>query len=125
MRCQFRLPAEVRKGGLCDRYFPLGADTIGTLNKIPRTASGPFLGVICLGTIYNRFEVILKRAGLPADRRSKFHRIRRTTLSHYKAAGGDAQALAGHSSGRVTALYLDPRIVRQPSAPDLLFRPGA
>jgi integrase len=61
---------------------------------------------------------ILKRAGLPTDRRSKFHRIRKTTASYYEAAcgAGSAQRLLDHSSARTTKAYLDPRIVRPGAA---------
>ena len=59
---------------------------------------------------------ILERAGLPSDRRCKFHRIRKTTASYYEAAGGSAQRLLDHSSPAVTRKYLDPRIV-SPGAP--------
>jgi integrase len=56
---------------------------------------------------------ILERAGLPKDRRCKFHKIRKTTASYYEAAGGSAQRLLDHSSPAVTRKYLDPRIVTQ------------
>jgi integrase len=74
--------------------------------------------------IWTRMNKILERAGLPAGRRDKFHKIRRTTASYAEAAGLSAQKLLDHSSPAVTAAYLDPRIVRQKSAPDVLPKVG-
>jgi hypothetical protein len=68
---------------------------------------------------------ICKRAGLPQNRRSKFHRIRKTTASFYQAAGGSAQSLLDHSSPAVTRRYLDPRIVAPKPAHELLPKVGA
>lgn len=70
--------------------------------------------------LWGRMGVICKRAGLSDNRRSKFHRIRKTTASYYQAAGGSAQALLDHSSPAVTRRYLDPRIVAPQSASELL-----
>jgi integrase len=61
--------------------------------------------------VWRLLKVILQRAGLPSDRRCKFHKIRKTTASYYEAAGGSAQRLLDHSSPAVTRKYLDPRIV--------------
>ena len=117
------LPAEVRKGGQIDRRYRIPGSTVELLDKMPKDRIGPFDVPYCKSTIYNRYKKILKAAGLPTDRRSKFHRIRRTTASHYAAAGGNAQELLGHSSPKVTKLYIDPAIVQQPQAVDLLFSP--
>jgi integrase len=57
------------------------------------------------------FADLAAEAGLPLPKsRGKFHRIRRSTASYLKAAGGDPTARLGHSSPSVTARYLDPRI---------------
>ena len=119
------LPAEVRKGGLVDRTYTVGPDTSAILQRLPRQGDRVFAAPICLGTIYNRLAALLKRAKLPADHRSKFHRVRRTHASHLQAAGGDAQRSLGHSSAKVTDGYLDARIVGGPDPWRLLFRPGA
>jgi len=118
------LPAELRKGGASDRQYRIPPETIKLLRKMPQKKRGPFDCEMCKATLYHRFGRILKAAGLPTDRRSKFHRIRRTTASHFQAAGGNAQELLGHSSPAVTARYLDPKIIKQIQAVDLLFRPG-
>lgn len=117
------LPAEVRKGGQVDRLYPIAEETAQLLRKLPREHR-PFFWPYDNATLYGRLKRMLLKGGLPADRRSKFHRIRRSTASHYEAAGGNAMKLLGHSSPKVTATYLDPRIVKTASAVDLLFRPG-
>lgn len=116
------IPAESRKGGHVDRLYPIAAETAALLRNLPRHR-GPFEWPYCLVTLYRRLSIMLEKSGLPADRRSKFHRIRRSTASHYEAAGGNATELLGHTSRKVTRGYLDPRIVKTTSAVDLLFRP--
>lgn len=121
------LTAEQRKGRLRDREWELPAEAIAALRHLKRTSTGElvFEKDFCLGTLYNRYAKLLKRAGLPTDRKSKFHRIRKSTASHSKAAGGDAQELMDHSSAKVTKFYLDKRIVKPQSTVDLLKVPRA
>lgn len=117
------LPAEVRKGGQVDRVYPIAEETAQLLRKLPREYR-PFFWPYDIGTLYNRLNRMLLKGELPADRRSKFHRIRRSTASHYEAAGGNAMKLLGHSSPKVTQTYLDPRIVKTESPIDKLPRLG-
>lgn len=117
------MPAETRKGGRTDRLYRIASDTAAILARLPRDRK-PFAWPYHLSTLYNRLDRMLEKAGLPHDRRSKFHRIRRSTASHYEAAGGNATELLGHTSRKVTRTYLDPRVVKPPSAVDLLFRLG-
>jgi integrase len=44
---------------------------------------------------------------------SKFHRIRKSTASYLKLAGGDPTGRLGHSTQQVTKSYFDPRICGQ------------
>lgn len=117
------VPAETRKGGRADRTYRIGSDTVKALRRIAapsRDAVFPWPYVpTYLWDVYNK---ILKRAGLPSDRRSKFHRIRRSVASYYEAAGGNATELLGHSSRTVTRAYLDPRIVVTKHATDVIPR---
>jgi hypothetical protein len=46
--------------------------------------------------------------------------MRRSVASYFKQAGGDATELLDHSARSVTQAYLDPRIVTQVQAMDLL-----
>lgn len=121
--CTILIPAESRKGKTTDRLYKIAPDTAAWLDKLPRDYKRPFFFPYCLGTVYNRLTKILETAGLPSDRWSKFHRIRRSTASHYEAKGGNATEFLGHSSRKVTRGYLDPRIVKTADAVDLLFRP--
>ena len=119
------VPAELRKGKRKDRLYKLAPDTVDALKAIrmpPRAEVFPW--PYCPTYLYNLYVPILKRAGLPHDCRSKFHRMRRSVASHYEAAGGNATELLGHSGRKVTKSYLDPRIVGDKQATDLLFRPG-
>jgi len=120
-------PAEIRKGKKADRLYKLAADTVTALRAIRPArvlVDDPVFpwpyGHTYLWDAYGR---LLRRAGLPHDSRSKFHRIRRSVASYYEAAGGNATELLGHSCRRVTKRYLDPRIVERRFAVDLLFRP--
>lgn len=121
--CTILIPAEHRKGQTCDRIYRIAPETAEQLAKLPRDRP-PFHWPYSLCTLWGRYKRQLTLAGLPHDRRSKFHRIRRSTASHYEAAGGNATELLGHSSRKVTRAYLDPRITGPAPAVDLLFRPG-
>lgn len=113
-------PAETRKGGRADNWLRISPETAALIRQLPRDRP-VFHWPYNNGTLYNRYRALLQRAGLPTDRHSKFHRIRRSTASHYKAAGGDPTSLLGHSSAAVTRKYLDPRIVKTPAPSDILF----
>jgi len=120
------VPAEARKGKRKDRLYKLAPDTVEALKaiKFPKrdlVLPWPFHR----NYLWDRYEPILKRAGLPTDRRSKFHRMRRSVASHYEAAGGNATEFLGHSARKVTRAYLDPRIVGDRQASDVLFRPSS
>lgn len=119
-------PAHVRKGKREFNTIPLSPDAVAALASI----SSPkrkliFPWSMSLGTLYNHYSRILRSAGLPNDRASKFHRIRKTAASHYEANGGNATEFLGHSTRRVTKKYLDPKIVGGPQPDKLLPRPRA
>ena len=116
--------ATTRKGGRSDEAYKLHPDTIAALEQIrfPRREEvlpWPYNTTY----LWNRYTEVLKLAGLPTDRRSKFHRIRRSVGSYVKAAGGDPTEALRHSDSRTTRAYLDPRIVTQQQSVDYLFRP--
>lgn len=104
--------AEGRKGRRRDIYREISAECSAALSAIRRDFPIVFPWDKSATYLWRRLGVILKRAGLPNDRRCKFHKIRRTTASYYEAAGGSAQQLLDHSSPVVTKRYIDPRIVR-------------
>ena len=116
-----RFPAETRKGRAADKTFKLRPDSIEAIQRISEPARNTvFVWPYAQNYLWNRFAKILERADLPTDRRSKFHRIRRTVASYYKAAGGDATELLGHSRRSVTEAYIDPKITGPKQAVDLL-----
>lgn len=75
-------------------------------------------------TLYHHLNQILLAAGIPADRRHKFHCMRRSHASWLHRAGGDATASLGHSDPAITRkFYLDRRITDRWQAIDWLFSP--
>lgn len=117
--------AEYRKGRTRDRAYQLHPQTMEALAAIRQYSKTMIFAWPLSDTyIYRRLEEILERAGLPTDRKSKFHRIRKSHASHAEAAGMNATELLDHSSRKVTQAYLDPRIVTRKHATDVLFRPG-
>lgn len=120
------IPAESRKWKKRDKAWRLHPDSVLAIRRIydpSRELLLPFPHDT--GTLYNHYRKILKRAGLPHDRKHKFHCLRKSVGSYFEAAGGNATELLDHSSRSVTKAYLDPRIVQSIQASDLLFRPGA
>ncbi len=119
------VPAEIRKGARRDMPYRLTAETVAELVAI----SNPERELIWpwpLSTKYlwTRYRELRRRAGLPTDRQSSFHRMRKSVASHAKAAGADPTDLLGHSDRRTTSAYIDPRIAPPPQPTDYLFRIG-
>jgi integrase len=101
--------AETRKGQDADRLYLLPPWARQAIEALPRA----WPEILHHSTSYwLRWNDLLKRAGLPADRWHKTHALRRSHASHLAAAGLDASAALGHSSPLVTRQhYLDPTIV--------------
>lgn len=119
------VPAGSRKGGRSDEAYRLHPDTLRALAVLhPDEGTGAvFRWPYDRSYIWSRFGKLLKAAGLPSDRKSKFHRIRRSVGSYVKAAGGDPSEALRHRDSRVTRAYLDPRLCGERQAVDWLFRP--
>lgn len=95
---QFRLP-------------PFALEALAAIRQPEREAVWPWPSGGGRGVYYHYAE-LLRRAGLPNDdRKLKFHALRKLSASLLKAAGGDPTQHLGHSSPRVTAVYLVPEIV--------------
>lgn len=117
-------PAENRKGGKKDRQFRLHPDTIDALRAIRGPArEAIFPWPWTPASLWDEYNGVLRRADLPTDRKSKFHRMRRSVATHAEAAGMNATEILGHSCRRVTESYLDPRFLDRPQPADVLFRP--
>lgn len=99
--------------------------TARRLNRLMQSSEGDqFFAVVCLGTVYNQYETLLEDAGLPTDRHSKFHCLRKSHASYLHLAGGNSRASLGHSTEATTVRhYHDPRIVESVQPIDLLFNP--
>ncbi len=115
------VPFEIRKGRTVERGYrlwPETADMLRVLKKYtPAELVFPF--PYDTSTLYNRYKAILQQAGLPTDRKSKFHCLRVSHATWIKVMGGDPQEALGHTSMAVTKRsYLDPSII-QTDAPDL------
>lgn len=110
------VPAEFRKGKRRDRQYELSQETVEALARIPRLHKEIFHWPYHYTLLWAKFGAVLKRAGVTTDRKSKFHRLRRTVASACAAVDVDAQSILDHKDRSVTEMYLDPRIVRQTSA---------
>jgi len=108
------IAAEHRKGRRADKLHSLSSECCDLLDVLSRENAGRRLFDWPLSYVYlwARFSAIVVRAGLPNDRRNKFHALRRAAATWYASLGGDATRLLDHSSPRVTAqYYLDPRML--------------
>ena len=119
--------AEMRKGKLRDRGYPLHAETAKILGEL-QAATGRQSLIFCAPfsehTLRERYKGILRDAGLPHDRKRLFHCLRKTSASHWEALGHDATELLDHSTREVTKRYISPQICRPPRPADGdLWRP--
>ena len=114
--------AETRKGKRRDIIREIGPETQAALEAIRGARDLVFPWPYSHTYLWNRLSIILRRAKLPAGRRDKFHKIRRTTASYYEAAGHSAQRLLDHASPATTRKYLDPRVVQTVGAPSVIPR---
>lgn len=116
------VPAAFRKGNRRDKLFPLREETRSALRDLLALHRDPMLFPWdrCETYVYNKYTTILKRAGLTTDRRSKFHRIRRTVASAVANQGGNPTTAMDHANARTTKRYLDPRIVGETSTATLV-----
>ncbi len=75
-------------------------------------------------SLWDALREVLKGAGLPSDRRSMFHRFRRTTATILTGRAGIAAASAalGHTSEAMTRKYVDPTNLPTSKAIDILPR---
>ena len=121
------IPAAARKGKTRDKLYRLHPETLSLLHRMRayHQRDDVFPHDCCREQVLNRFRTMLKRAGLPYDRKHLFHCIRRSVASHAKAAGGDATAILDHADGAITRkFYIDPRVAPTVAPVDILFRPS-
>lgn len=116
--------AEGRKGRTRDIYRPLSAECMAAIEAIRTDRVLVFDWDRCPTRLWGSLGSICRAAGLPDDRGSKFHRLRKTHASYAAAAGLDPQRLLDHASPLTTRKYLDPRVVERQNAPDVLPKVG-
>ncbi len=120
--------AETRKGKTRDRRYKLRPETIELLEQMrpyrKLNESTLFDMPFCYSSVWQRFKVILKKAGLPTGRRNMYHKIRRTVASEFEAAGGNATQLLDHESRKTTLGYLDPKIIKSQQPADIVLGIG-
>lgn len=117
-------PAQNRKWKIRDKLHFLHPETLATLKKFPERTGKIWNYPGGDAAIYRDYRKILRRAGLPDDRRHLFQCLRRTTASLFESCGGNATDLLDHGSRAITKKhYLDPRILKQVGPADLLPRP--
>lgn len=108
------VPAECRKGHHKDMLYLLWDETLTSV--APLRGYGYDLIVpwpMHMQTFYNRFTRILRRAGLPCDRRHKTHCLRVSHASWCRAISGQSAPNLGHANETTTRKhYEDPRICR-------------
>lgn len=116
------VPACHRKGKTRDKLFKLSEETLKLLSAL--TLAHRYEKLFPWDRsethIYYRYTQILKRANLPSDSKSKFHRLRRTVASAVKNQGGDATTAMDHASSATTKRYLDPRLTGEISTCQLV-----
>ncbi len=115
-----RYRAETRKGSCADHQGTFSRGTRRDLLRLRGFGKGRPFRLGCESTRWKAYTTLLKDAGLPSDRRSKFHRLRRTHATWLHWSGGDATASLGHSSSDITRdAYLDKRYTRKGRLPSI------
>jgi integrase len=122
-----RVPAERMKNGV-EQFFKLHHQTVeAILGTLPPRRKLVFPWPFThYRSLYGRFKVILRRAGLPFSKRDMFHKVRRTTASHTARLLGEgvASMQLGHQDQSTIKRYVDPRFTARHDASDFLPRPG-
>lgn len=120
------VPGEFQKGrrDTLQRLHPSTVAVVSRISRLPgdeRLFPWPFHR----DELWRRFSrEILIPAGLPATRRDKFHRVRRTSYTYVACAFGVAAASehAAHKED-LSRFYLDPSFLARPNPLDALPRP--
>lgn len=117
--------AEYRKGHTRDRRIKLRQCTLDGVTELRRLTQEKRVKRIfefpyTATYLWTKFNKVLETAGLPTDRRSKFHKVRRSCASEFEAHGGNATKLLDHTHRGTTKKYLDPKVVKETQLVDLV-----
>lgn len=105
--------AEYRKGGKRDKLYTFTEPVCDLLDVLASSGKSEMLFNWTKNREYMwpMFGKLIEAAGIPSQRKARFHQLRRSAATHFTASGGDAVALLDHSNPRTTKAYLDPRYV--------------
>ena len=114
--------AELRKCRKRSIVRKLRPETVAQLRRIERKDNELVLPWDrAHSELWAEYKKLRKKAGVAVDKRSGFHRMRRTVATKFEAAGGDATKLLDHSARSLTVKsYLDRRFIKEQQACDLL-----
>jgi site-specific recombinase XerD len=113
VRPRLLVRAEYRKGGKRDKLYTFTDPVCDLLDVLASSGKSEAL----FNWTKNReymwplFGKLIEQAGLPAQKKARFHQLRRSAATHFTASGGDAVALLDHSNPKTTKAYLDPRFI--------------
>lgn len=126
--------AETRKGKRRANRRQVGPDALPLLRSMRACLVGSEIACPRLfylpfddSYLWRLYEGILKDAGLPHDRKSKFHRLRKTAGSFAAAAGLNGSDVLAHVDPRIfDRYYRDVRITDsgRPQLHEVLWTPG-
>lgn len=115
------IPAEARKGHKA-AYYRLSAALLDELRlfAVPRRDM-IFPWPLSKASFWNHYGRLLIRAKLPATRKDKPQKMRRTHLTWWMVGGGDPTSRAKHASAETTRRhYIDERLVKQIDPSEIL-----
>ena len=116
---------EIRKGQRRDIVRKLHSQTLEAVEQLPPHHL-LFPWPLTRRAIWREVNPIIHAAGLPVDRRNKFHCARRTSATQVAVSLGIAAAAKhmDHSSVQLTIdRYVDPRMIPDNDVADLIQRP--
>lgn len=115
------IPAAARKGGK-GAYYRLSSGLLADLRQFadPRREL-IFPWPLSRASFWNHYSKLLIRARLPATRKDKPQRMRRSHLTWWAVGGGDPTTRAKHASSETTRRhYIDERLIEQPDPSQVL-----
>lgn len=118
---------ELRKGQRRDIVRKLHAQTMEAIEQLPPNQL-LFPWPLSRRAIWREVNPIIHAAGLPVDRRNKFHCARRTSATQVAVSLGIAAACRhmDHSSMQLTlSAYVDPRMLPDNDVADVIQRPAS
>ncbi len=116
-----RVPACARKGRKKGAVYHLPPAVVRAVEKLRRSDSEAiFERSYCIETFYDRYERLLKHAGLPTGRRWKPQCLRQTFGSYVRLLTGDTNPLKHDSAATFNRHYNDPTLTSGPQPSSLV-----